>query len=132
MKELGGAIVNVSSLAARCPSAGRSTLYGPMKAAINNLTITYAGEYCANKVRVNCVMPGFTMTPLAKDHISPEELNRNAEATLLGRIAEPEEIAAPIVFLAGDGASYMTGTTIEVSGGRSVTLNPRYAYDNLK
>ena len=131
MKEKGGAIVNVSSLAARCPSAGRSTLYGPLKSAINNLTNTLAGEYCAHNVRVTCVMPGFTATPLAKANISQEELDRNAGSTLLRRMADPEEIARPIVFLASDWASYMTATTIEVSGGRSMTLNPTYAYDKL-
>ena len=69
-------------------------------------------------------MPGFTVTPLVRAHISQEELDRNANATLLRRMAEPEEIAKPIVFLASDAASYMTATTIEVSGGRSMTLNP--------
>lgn len=125
----GGAIVNVSSLAARCSSAGRSTLYGPLKSAINNLTNTFAGEYCADHVRVTCIMPGFTETPLVKEAICEEELNRNASATLLRRMASPEEIAKPIVFLASSAASYMTATTIEVSGGRSMTLNPTYAYD---
>ncbi|MFR1078642.1 SDR family NAD(P)-dependent oxidoreductase [Enterocloster sp.] len=125
-------MVNVSSLAARCPSAGRSTLYGPLKSAVNNLTNTFAGEYCAHNIRVTCIMPGFTVTPLVKAAISQEELDRNAAATLLGRMAEPEEIAKPIVFLASDAASYMTATTIEVSGGRSMTLNPTYAYDKLK
>ena len=47
-------------------------------------------------------------------------------------MAEPEEIAKPIVFLASDAASYMTAVTIEVSGGRSMTLNPTYAYDRLE
>lgn len=128
----GGVIVNVSSLAARCSSAGRSTLYGPLKSAINNLTNTFAGEYCADHIRVTCIMPGFTVTPLVRKAISQEELDRNASATLLRRMAEPEEIAAPIVFLASDAASYMTATTIEVSGGRSMTLNPTYAYDRLQ
>lgn len=132
MKHTGGAIVNVSSLAARCSSAGRSTLYGPLKSAINNLTNTFAGEYCANHVRVTCVMPGFTVTPLVKANISQSELDRNANATLLRRMAEPEEIAKPIVFLASDAASYMTATTIEVSGGRSMTLNPTFAYERLQ
>lgn len=132
MKNHGGTIVNVSSLAARCSSAGRSTLYGPLKSAINNLTNTFAGEYCAHNVRVTCVMPGFTVTPLTRSKISQEELDRNASATLLHRMADPCEIARPIVFLASDAASYMTATTIEVSGGRSMTLNPTYAYDKLK
>ncbi len=132
MKHTGGAIVNVSSLAARCSSAGRSTLYGPLKSAINNLTNTFAGEYCANHVRVTCVMPGFTVTPLVKANILQAELDRNAHATLLRRMAEPEEIAKPIVFLASDAASYMTATTIEVSGGRSMTLNPTFAFERLE
>ena len=77
-------------------------------------------------------MPGFTATPLAKAAIPEEELKKNAMGTLLRRMAEPEEIAKPIVFLASDAASYMTATTIEVSGGRSMTLNPSFAYDRLK
>ena len=130
-KQRSGAIVNVSSLAARCPSAGRSTLYGPLKSAINNLTNTFAGEYCPYNVRVTCIMPGFTLTPAVKQTISPEELSMNTQATLLRRAAMPEEIARPIVFLASSAASYMTATTIEVSGGRSMTLNPSFAYDRL-
>lgn len=132
MKNKGGVIVNVSSLAARCSSAGRSTLYGPLKSAINNLTNTFAGEYCADGIRVVCIMPGFTITPLTKSKISKEELEKNANATLLRRMATPEEIAKPIVFLASDAASYMTATTIEVSGGRGMTLNPTYAYEKIK
>lgn len=130
-KNKSGVIVNVSSLAARCSSAGRSTLYGPLKSAINNLTNTFAGEYCADGIRVVCIMPGFTITPLTKTKISKEELEKNANATLLRRMAEPEEIARPIVFLASKAASYMTATTIEVAGGRSMTLNPTFAYDKL-
>lgn len=127
MREKGGAIVNISSLAARCPTAGRSTLYGPMKAAINNLTQTLAGEYAAWNVRVNCVMPGFTATPAVRSTIPQAELDYNAAGTLLQRVADPEEIAAPVIFLASDAASYMTAETIEVSGGRSRTLNPGYS-----
>jgi 3-oxoacyl-[acyl-carrier protein] reductase len=127
MKAHGGAIVNISSLAARCPSAGRSTLYGPMKAAILNLSVNLAGEYAAWNVRVNSVMPGFTITPAVKATISPEELAYSQAGTLLGRMAEPEEIAKVIVFLASPAASYITGASVEVSGGRCITLNPGYS-----
>lgn len=129
MRATGGAIVNISSLAARCPTAGRSTLYGPMKAAVNNLTLTLAGEYAAYGVRVNCVMPGFTLTPAVRDTLAPSELERNVRGTLLGRAAQPEEIARPAVFLASGAASYMTAAIVEVSGGRSVTLNPSYSFE---
>lgn len=129
MKATGGAIVNISSLAARCPTAGRSTLYGPMKAAVNNLTQTLAGEYAAWGVRVNGVMPGFTATPAVRRTIPEDELAYNARGTLLQRVAEPSEIAKPVVFLASPAASYMTAEIIEVSGGRSRTLNPSYSVE---
>ena len=133
MKDQGhGAIVNISSLAARCPSAGRSTLYGPLKSAVNNLTNTFAGEYCAHNVRVVCLMPGFTETPLMKANVSQAELDYTKSVTLLNRMAQPEEIAKPIVFLASDAASYMTATAVEVSGGRAMTLNPAYARAKLE
>jgi len=129
MKDHGGVIVNISSLAARCATAGRATLYGPMKAAINSLTKTFAGEYAAYGVRVVGIMPGFTATPLVKSTISPEDLAYNVHGTLLRRLAEPEEIAKPVVFLASGAASYMTGSVLEVSGGRAEILNPSYSYD---
>lgn len=129
MKESGGVIVNVSSLAARCATAGRATVYGPMKAAVNSLTKTLAGEYAACGVRVVGIMPGFTATPLVKETISPEDLAYNVRGTLLQRLAEPEEIAKPIVFLASSAASYMTGSVLEVSGGRAEVLNPGYSYE---
>lgn len=133
MKEQrGGVIVNISSLAARCSSAGRSTLYGPLKSAVNNLTNTFAGEYCAHNVRVVCLMPGFTETPLMKANVNQAELDYTKSVTLLNRMAQPEEIAMPVVFLASDAASYMTATTIEVSGGRAMTLNPSYALKKLE
>jgi NAD(P)-dependent dehydrogenase (short-subunit alcohol dehydrogenase family) len=129
MKNYGGVIINISSLAARCATAGRATLYGPMKAAINSLTKTLAGEYAAYGVRVVGVMPGFTATPLVKATITPEDLAYNVQGTLLRRLAEPEEIAKPIVFLASSAASYMTASVLEVSGGRAEVLNPSYSYD---
>ncbi|MFR5733407.1 MAG: SDR family oxidoreductase [Clostridium sp.] len=63
------------------PAAAR--IYGPLKSAINNLTNTFAGEYCPYNVRVTCIMPGFTLTPAVKQTISPEELSMNTQATLL-------------------------------------------------
>lgn len=129
MKDKGGSIVNVSSLAARCATSGRASIYGPMKAAVRSLSQTFAGEYAAYGVRVNCVMPGFTDTPLIHANLKTEELAYTTKETLLNRAARPEEIAAPIVFLCSDKASFMTGSTVEASGGRSVTLNPTYSWD---
>lgn len=126
-QESGGAIVNVSSLAARCPSAGRSSLYGPLKAALVNLSVCLAGEYAAWGVRVCSVLPGFTATPTALSRNSPDRLRFAAQETLLQRLATPQEIANAIVFLASPRASYITATSLDVSGGRAVTLNPRYS-----
>lgn len=129
MKDTGGAIVNVSSLAARCGTAGRSTLYGPLKAAVRELAVMFAAEYVAYNIRVNTVLPGFTMTPTVERTISPKELAYNEEGTLLRRMAKPEEIAWSIVFLCSNKASYITATSLEVSGGRSVVLNPGFSYE---
>lgn len=129
MKKSGGAIVNVSSLAARCATAGRSTLYGPLKAAVAQLSVMFGAEYAAFHIRVNSVLPGFTLTPAVARTISDEELAQRAYGTLLQRPAEPGEIADPIVFLCSDRSSYITAASLEVSGGSSVVLNPAYSYD---
>lgn len=129
MKDHGGSIINISSLAARCGTAGRSTLYGPLKAAVAHMATTFGGEYAAYGIRVNAVLPGFTATPAVQRNIPEEELRQNAEGTLLHRVAVPEEIAAAVVFLSSSRASYITGTSLEVSGGRSVVLNPSYSYE---
>lgn len=123
----GGAIVNISSLAARCPSAGRSSLYGPLKAAIINLSTCLAGEYAAWGVRVCAVLPGFTATKTALTRNSKDRLQYAMNETLLQRLGTPEEVANAIVFLCSERASYITATSLDVTGGRAVTLNPRYS-----
>ena len=128
MKKTGGSIINISSLAARCGTVGASTLYGPLKSAVIKLAVSFAGEYAAYGVRVNSVLPGFTATPAVAANIKPDYLKRNADDTLLRRVAVPEEIAAPVVFLCSSRASYITGTSLEVSGGRSIVLNTEYSY----
>ena len=127
MKKTGGSIINISSLAARCGTVGASTLYGPLKSAVIKLAVSFAGEYAAYGVRVNSVLPGFTATPAVAANIKPDYLKRNADDTLLRRVAVPEEIAAPVVFLCSSRASYITGTSLEVSGGRSIVLTPEYS-----
>jgi NAD(P)-dependent dehydrogenase (short-subunit alcohol dehydrogenase family) len=124
----GGSIITISSLAARCPTAGRSTLYGPLKAAVRHLAVTYGAEFARWKIRVNSVLPGFTATPAVAKTIPTLEKERVRERTLLGRMADPMEIAKPVVFLCSEAASYITATSLEVSGGREVVLNPEIAY----
>ena len=128
MKDRGGSIVNVSSLGARCPTIGKATIYGPLKAAVNQLTMTMAGEYAAYGIRVNCVMPGYTMTEFNSENTTDDNYANICAGTMMNRPGKVEEIARPIVFLCGNGSSFMTGETVEVSGGLGLSLNPRYSY----
>lgn len=132
MKHHGGSIVNISSLGARCPTAGKATIYGPLKAAMNNLTITLAGEYAAYGVRVNCVMPGYTMTEFNKENTPKDVMDHVCAGTLMQRAGEVEEVARPVVFMCGNGSTFMTGETIEVSGGRGITLNPDFSFQERR
>ncbi|GFG62581.1 short-chain dehydrogenase [Mycobacterium kubicae] len=111
-----GAIVNISTLAATVPTAGTG-MYAASKAALEQLTRVWAAEYADRGVRVNAVAPGPTRSA-GTDDMDAATLQTIADTTALRRIAEPEEIAEPVVFLASDKASYITGIVLEVAGGR--------------
>lgn len=128
MKMHGGTIVNISSLGARCPTIGKATLYGPLKSAVCKLTLTMAGEYAAWGIRVNCVMPGYTMTEYNKEHTDPEAMKAICEGTFLNRAGTVDEVARPVVFLCGNGSGFITGESLEVSGGRGLSLNSMYSW----
>ena len=128
MKHRGGSIVNISSLGGRCPTTGAATLYGPLKAATNMLSVTMGGEYAAYGVRVNTVMPGYIMTEFNTDHTTDEIMKHICAGTLLQRPGQVDEVAMPIVFMCGKGSTFMTGASVEVSGGRGITLNPDYSF----
>ncbi len=119
-----GSIVNVSSSYALKGRKGMG-LYDATKAGILALTRTLACEEAANGVRVNAVCPGSTLTDFHKGRAteagkSIEKLRTERQTTsLLGRWAEPEEIAWPILWLASDEASYITGATLMADGGMS-------------
>lgn len=132
MKNRGGSIVNISSLGARCPTIGKATIYGPLKMAVNQLTMTLAGEYAAYGIRVNCVMPGYTMTEFNTENTTSEGMAAICAGTMMNRPGRVEEVAKPVVFLCGNGSDFMTGETVEVSGGRGLSLNPHYSYDEKK
>lgn len=132
MKKEGGSIVNIASLAARSATCGRSTIYGALKSAILGLTNTTAGEYAAYGIRVNAVMPGYTKTPLIATTFTQKAIDSLMVNNLTGRMAEPTEIALPVVFLASDAASYITASSLEVSGGHDRVLNPQYSFEKRK
>ena len=120
-----GAIVNVASEAGRVGSQG-SAVYSAAKAGVIGFTRAVARESSRYGVRVNAVAPGPIDTPLL--NAAPEEYGEIGErlkqgmiaATSMGRIGQPEEVAAAIAFLASDDASFVTGQTINVSGGLSM------------
>ena len=108
-----GSIVNTGSVAGRIGMAGGAA-YSATKVALEALTRAWAAEYAAGGVRVNAVAPGPIYTPIAEQ----EMIKTLGATTLLKRAGEPEEVGEVIAFLASDKASYITGATIAVDGGR--------------
>lgn len=115
---LGGAIVNISSLAARTGSAGEWVHYAASKGAVNTFTIGLAREVANEGIRVNAVAPGLVDTELHAANGEPGRLKRVSPTIPMGRAATPEEIAQGVVWLLSDAASYVTGTILEIGGGR--------------
>jgi NAD(P)-dependent dehydrogenase (short-subunit alcohol dehydrogenase family) len=112
-----GSIVNVSTMAASVGMPGLSA-YGATKAALESLTRTWAAELGASGIRVNTVAPGPTGTDMFLA-MPAEAQSSVAASTILGRVADPQEIARVIVFVATDAGSYLTGATIAADAGRT-------------
>jgi NAD(P)-dependent dehydrogenase (short-subunit alcohol dehydrogenase family) len=110
----GGVIVNVSSRAAALGGAGEYVDYAASKAAIDAMTIGLAREVADEGIRVVGVSPGLIST----DIHAPGRLERLGSSAPLGRPGDPQEVANAIGWLISDEASYVTGTTLDVSGGR--------------
>jgi NAD(P)-dependent dehydrogenase (short-subunit alcohol dehydrogenase family) len=114
----GGAIVNVSSRAARLGAPGEYVDYAASKAAVDALTIGLAREVAAEGIRVNGVRPGIIYTDIHADGGEPGRVDRLGPTLPLGRGGQPTEVARAILWLLSDEASYSTGTFIDVGGGR--------------
>jgi NAD(P)-dependent dehydrogenase (short-subunit alcohol dehydrogenase family) len=113
----GGAIVNVSSVNGERPGPMQG-IYSVTKAAVISMTRAFAKECAGWGVRVNAVLPGLTDTKFAAALTQSERmLNMILPLIPLGRVAQPEEIAPAIAFLASDAASYVTGACLPVDGG---------------
>jgi NAD(P)-dependent dehydrogenase (short-subunit alcohol dehydrogenase family) len=114
----GGAIVNVSSAAARLGAAGEYVDYAASKGAIDTLTIGLAREVATEGIRVNAVRPGFIYTDIHASGGEPGRVDRVKDSVPMKRGGRPEEVATAILWLLSDEASYATGTFIDLAGGR--------------
>ena len=112
----GGSIINISSVGGIVPDVSQ-VAYGTSKAAINYLTKLIAVHEAKNKIRCNAVLPGMTATEAVEKHLTEEFRDLFLRHIPLGRAGLPKEIAAAVVYLASDEASYTTGQIMTVSGG---------------
>jgi len=114
----GGAIVNLSSAAARLGSPGQYVDYAASKGAIDVFTLGLAREVAAEGVRVNAVRPGIIETEIHASGGEPDRAARLGPQVPQGRAGRPEEVAAAVLWLLSDAASYTTGALLDVTGGR--------------
>jgi NAD(P)-dependent dehydrogenase (short-subunit alcohol dehydrogenase family) len=114
----GGAIVNISSLAARTGGAGEWVPYAASKGAVNSFTIGLAREVASEGIRVNAVAPGLIDTELHAANGDPGRLERLRPSIPMLRAGTAEEVAEGVLWLLSPAASYTTGTILEIGGGR--------------
>ena len=110
-----GHVINIASVAGQMGNAGQAN-YSSAKAGMIGLTKTLARELAGRGVTVNAVAPGFVRTEMTAA-MSEDALKQGVSTVPMGRMAEPEEIAEAVCFLAGDRAAYITGTVLSVNGG---------------
>jgi NAD(P)-dependent dehydrogenase (short-subunit alcohol dehydrogenase family) len=122
VKQRGGVIVNISALAGHWRASLAGVQYTAAKAGVEGLTRQFAYDWGKAGIRVNAVAPTVTMTgdriQSLWDNKSEEDKKKVLSNIPLGRLGTPEEVASVVVFLASDESSYITGITIDVSGGR--------------
>lgn len=113
----GGSIINISSVAssARYPN---NAVYGATKAAVDQITRSLSAELGHRKIRVNSINPGLVETPGTTEIVKSDFRKKAEEGSALGRIGQPHDIAPAVVFFASDDASWITGESLFISGGR--------------
>jgi NAD(P)-dependent dehydrogenase (short-subunit alcohol dehydrogenase family) len=121
----GGSIVNVSSIAERGPTIG-AVSYCVSKAAVSALTRQTALEWGPRGVRANAISPGFMMTPMSSSFGEDDIVVQREQRVPVRRIASTDEVARVVAFLAGPESSYVSGTTLTVDGGVTLTLSQTF------
>ena len=115
MKRKAGRIINISSVVGTVGNPGQAN-YVASKAGMNGMTKALALEVASRGITVNCVAPGFIKTSMT-DALNEEQQKRITDTIPSGNFGLPEDVAVAVVFLAGDGARYITGQTLHVNGG---------------
>ncbi|MCS6968480.1 MAG: SDR family oxidoreductase [Cytophagales bacterium] len=123
LKQSGKAsVINIASVAGSNLDIGSGSPYAMSKAGLLQMTRSLANEWAKEGIRVNAVSPWYTVTPLAKPVLeNKERMQLILSRTPMGRVAQPEEVAAVVAFLAMDKPSYLTGQNIIVDGGLSIS-----------
>ncbi|MCY1406221.1 putative oxidoreductase YgfF [compost metagenome] len=114
----GGAIVNLSSIAARIGAPNEYIDYAAAKGAIDSMTLGLAKELAMDGIRVNAVRPGVIRTEIHASGGEPDRVRRVSQSVPMGRGGEAEEVANAILWLASEEASYTSGALLDVAGGR--------------
>jgi 3-oxoacyl-[acyl-carrier protein] reductase len=110
-----GRIVSVTSVVGRVGSPGQAN-YAAAKAGIEGMTRSLARELATRNITVNCVAPGFIDTDMTRG-LSDDRRRQLLDQVPLKRLGTPEDVASAVLFLLGEGAGYITGTTLDVNGG---------------
>jgi NAD(P)-dependent dehydrogenase (short-subunit alcohol dehydrogenase family) len=116
----GGRIVNMASMAGRATSTLGGAHYTAAKAGVLGLSRHLAREWASHRINVNAVCPGIVDTPMVRESVDEERMARVLAAIPFSRLAEPEEIAHLVCFLASDEAAYITGASVDIHGGEMI------------
>ena len=115
-KRKSGSIINISSTAGQRGESFHSP-YAASKGAVISLTKSLAVELAAYSIRVNCVAPGWVETDMSRPSLEEDRAGKVISQIPLGRVGTPEELAGPVLFLASDISTFITGEIINVNGG---------------
>jgi 2-keto-3-deoxy-L-fuconate dehydrogenase len=118
----GGSVINMASVASNIKGVANRAAYGASKAAVIGLTKSVAADFVTKGIRCNCICPGTVETPSLYDRMRAQGDFEKAKAAFIarqpmGRLAQPEEIASLVVYLASDETAFMTGQSIVIDGG---------------